>query len=481
VAATPLDQAADWSTSTGDRRVRVRVDPATLRRFHVYTDVFLVGAGWLLAWQLRSALTPWLGPINPLETYVSSLPLIVPPWIFCCWLFGIYQSARITTLVDQIQGLLRGVLLGFLVVATIGFLSRELEFGRSVVLMSAGLSLVLQGVSRASYRLVEKRLRSSGRCDVRTLIVGAGTTGTRLLQRIADHPQTGYCVVGFLDDSADLRERGLAGRAVLGALGDLRDVVERERVEEVVIAIPSLEHSRMLSLVLDCEDRDVTFRMVTGLFDVLTTSSHVDLIDDMPLVRLGGRRVWRLYEPIKRILDALGAAVLLALCAPLCAWVALRIALDSSGPILFRQQRVGRHGREFAIWKFRTMQVDVDPYEEAPHAADDPRVTRCGAWLRRSSLDELPQLWNVLRGDMSLVGPRPEMPFIVATYADWQRRRLTVKPGITGLWQILGRKDLPMHDNLQYDFYYIHNRSLLFDLSILIRTVLAVGSKRGAY
>jgi lipopolysaccharide/colanic/teichoic acid biosynthesis glycosyltransferase len=133
------------------------------------------------------------------------------------------------------------------------------------------------------------------------------------------------------------------------------------------------------------------------------------------------------------------------------------------------------------MYKFRTMHVDVDPYAVAPRDSSDDRITPYGCWLRGTSIDELPQLWNVLKGDMSLVGPRPEMPFIAETYDDWQRRRLSVKPGITGLWQILGRKDLPMHENLQYDFYYIRNRSLSLDLSILLRTVGAVLSRRGAF
>jgi lipopolysaccharide/colanic/teichoic acid biosynthesis glycosyltransferase len=149
--------------------------------------------------------------------------------------------------------------------------------------------------------------------------------------------------------------------------------------------------------------------------------------------------------------------------------------------VFFAQQRVGRGGRPFTLYKLRTMRADAEPYAVAPRAGDDPRVTRYGRWLRRTSIDELPQLWNVLRGDMSLVGPRPEMPFIAERYDDWQRRRLSVSPGITGLWQILGRKDLPMHENLQYDFYYIRNRSLGMDLSLLLRTVWTVLSRRGAY
>ena len=191
--------------------------------------------------------------------------------------------------------------------------------------------------------------------------------------------------------------------------------------------------------------------------------------------------LFRSDAPTKRLLDFVGASLGLILLSPVMLWCARRIARESPGPALFRQLRVGRNGVIFQIHKFRTMYTSVDQYAVAPHDAEDLRITPFGRWLRATSLDELPQLFDVLLGRMSLVSPRPEMPFIVDTYDAWQRRRLAVKPGITGLWQILGRKDLPMHENLQYDFYYIRNRSLGHDLSIMIRTIGAVLSRRGAF
>jgi lipopolysaccharide/colanic/teichoic acid biosynthesis glycosyltransferase len=214
---------------------------------------------------------------------------------------------------------------------------------------------------------------------------------------------------------------------------------------------------------------------------VLTAGTPVDLIDDLPLVRLGRERVPRAYAPSKRAFDVVFALAGIVVTAPLVAWCALRTVRTSPGPAFFAQERSGQNGCKFRMYKFRTMHVDVDRYATAPLDSRDDRITTYGRWLRGTSIDELPQLWNVLKGDMSLVGPRPEMPFIAETYDDWQRRRLSVKPGITGLWQILGRKDLPMHANLQYDFYYIRNRSLSLDLSILLRTVGAVLSRRGAF
>ncbi len=459
-----------------------RIEIATLKKLHVATDAALVSVGWLGAWGLRRLLDGVLGfPINPVDSYVRALPLIVVPWITTCWLFGIYRTQRMKTVVDELQSMLRGVALGLLVVSAIGFFSRELHFGRLVVLFSAALNLVFQGATRVLFHRLERRLRSSGACDVPALVVGTGVAAVRLLQKIQDHPETGYRVAGLVGEPEDPEKPEVAGRPVLGGLSELRRLVTETGAREVFVADPGVGHTRLLSLVLECEDLGITFRVVTNLFEVLTAGNQLDLVDDLPLVQLGRQAVHPLYAPLKRAFDLVGAGLALVLTAPILAWCVVRIRLDTPGPAFFRQDRVGQGGRRIGMWKLRTMHRDVERYAEAPRTSGDARVTRVGGFLRATSLDELPQLWNVLRGEMSLVGPRPEMPFIVEGYDEWQRRRLSVKPGITGLWQILGRKDLPMHENLQYDFYYIRNRSLALDLSILIRTVGAVLSRRGAF
>ncbi len=455
---------------------------ALLRRLHVATDCALVSLGWLGAYGIRFALNDLLGtPINPFGGYVEALPLVVLPWVATCWLFGIYRGARMRTLVDELQTLLRGAALGLLVVSALSFFFRELEFGRFVVLVSAANNLLLQGASRVAFYRAERRLRRSGAHDVPVLIVGTGIAAIRLLQKLQDHPEIGYRVVGLLDDCEEPARKDVAGHPVLGRVEDLRQAAIATGVREVFVADPGLGHTRMLSLVLDCEDLGIEFRVVTNLFEVLTAGTELDLVDDLPLVRLGRERAHPLYAGAKRAFDACGALLGLVAFAPLLLWCAWRIRATSPGPALFFQDRSGRDGRPFRMVKFRTMHADAEPEAVAPTGPGDPRVTAYGRWLRATSIDELPQLWNVLRGEMSLVGPRPEMPFIVAGYDGWQRRRLSVKPGISGLWQILGRKDLPMHQNLQYDFYYIRNRSLALDASILLRTAGAVLSRRGAF
>jgi exopolysaccharide biosynthesis polyprenyl glycosylphosphotransferase len=459
-------------------RVKVALDRRSLRALHIATDAALVSLGWLGAYAVRRALDDAIGvPLNPFSQYLRALPLVVVPWIAACWWFGIYSAPRTRGPVDELQKLMRGAALGVLVVGSLGFFFKELEFGRAVVLLSCVLNLALQATSRIAFLFVERRFASG---ELPVLIVGTGVPAIRLLQKLQDHPETGHRVVGFLDDVEELPEKDVAGHPVLGRLGDLREVVRAHGVEEVFVALPSLGHTRMLSLVLDAEDLGITFRVATHLFEVLTAGTQIDLVDDLPLVRLGRERVHPVYEPAKRAFDlVLGAAALVA-ALPLMLWVAWRLHRSGTRP-LFVQERVGRGGRRFRMYKFRTLRDDAEPYAVAPTASDDRRITPYGRWLRATSIDELPQLWNVLQGDMSLVGPRPEMPFIVDQYDDWQRRRLGVKPGITGLWQILGRKDLPMHANLQYDFYYIRNRSLVLDASILLRTIGAVASRKGAF
>ena len=458
-----------------------RISLATLRWLHVATDALLVSAGWLGAWAIRYALGDAFGrPINDLDDYVRALPIVVVPWVATCWWFGIYESTRMRTSTLELSKLVRGAALGLLVIGSAGFFFRELSFGRSVVVASLALNLILQGASRLVFLRIERVLRRGGANDVPALIVGTGVAAIRLLQKLQDHPETGYRVAGFVVDEKPVPDKDVAGHPVLGHVDDLRALAIRHRVREVFVALPSLSHARMLSLVLECEDLRVEFRCVTNLFEVLTAGTQVDLVDDLPLVRLGRERIPAIYAPAKRVFDVVVAAAALCAAAPLMAWVAWRLRREGLEP-LFVQERVGLAGRTFRMWKFRTLDPAAEPYAVAPRDPSDQRITRFGRWLRATSIDELPQLWNVLRGEMSLVGPRPEMPFIVAGYDEWQRRRLSVPPGITGLWQILGRKDLPMHENLQYDFYYIRNRSLALDASIVLRTIGAVWSRRGAF
>jgi exopolysaccharide biosynthesis polyprenyl glycosylphosphotransferase len=460
----------------------VRIKPALVRHGHIACDAAIVALAWLGAWATRSLLEPLLdSPINPVSPYFLALPFVVIAWMSSCWAFGTYASRRMDSVTDQIQRSVRGTLLGFAVVSAIAFFGKELEIGRAVVMLTALYCFVFQGLSRIAFHRLEQSWRRAGHFDVPVLIMGAGLTGVRLLQKLQDHPEIGFRVVGFLDNDESLHDTKVGSHLVLGGFDQVRSAVLEHEIEEVFLAAPSMSHAEMLSRVLDCEDLNVGLWVVTNFFEVLTTETRVELVGDLPVVRLGSQRPGVLYAPVKRAFDIVASAVGLAVLAPFFVWWAFRIRQDAPGPAFFVHERVGLHGEHFRMWKFRTMRSDTPIYEEAPDQEGDARATAYGAWLRKTSIDELPQLWNVLKGDMSLVGPRPEMPFIVDNYEPWQRRRLAAKPGVAGLWQILGRKDLPMQQNLQYDFYYIRNRSLALDLSLLVRTIGVVLTRRGAY
>jgi len=296
-----------------------------------------------------------------------------------------------------------------------------------------------------------------------------------------DHPEVGYELVGLVGRTDDPPPRAVNRGPYLGSLDQLDELIREHRIEEVFLADPKIPDDDKLNMVARCDETGVNFKIVSQMFEVTSPQIRLDVLDDLPVIPLESGGLGPVRSALKRLMDVVVAGALFAVTLPFALLIALWIRLDSRGPALFAHQRIGLHGKPFLLWKFRTMTIETDPYETAPTDPNDPRVTRAGRWLRRYSLDELPQLWNVLRGEMSMVGPRPEMPQIVERYEPWQRIRLEVKPGVTGLWQIIGRKNLPLELNLEYDLYYIKNQSLLLDAVILLKTIPAVVFGRGAY
>lgn len=451
-----------------------------LGRLHLLVDALLVVLGWLGAYWLRSLFSAQFGAINPLLPYLQGVPLLLLAWLIAAWLFGLYRNLRGRNTLQQAQALLQSIVLCLLLLSSIGFFARGLSFGRSVVLLSTALNGLLLSINWIVFTRWIERHRQNQETGIRTLIVGTSEASLRLLQKLQGHSEKEYRILGFLSEDESLKSYG--ERPVLGSFAQIRSLVEAQDIQEAFLILPDKTPEEQLSLVLDCDGLSTQFWMLTDFFDVLTRETdRRERIEQLPLVPLGNQEVNSFYAPFKRLFDFTASLFGLLLTLPLWFWWAYRIKKDSPGPVFFSQLRVGKDGRQFKMYKFRTMSTESNPYEEAPREDQDPRITEYGAWLRRTSIDELPQLFNVLKGDMSLVGPRPEMPFIVEQYKPWQMQRTRVLPGITGLWQILGRKDLPMHENLQYDFYYIRNRSLLLDFSILIRTVTTVLLQKGAY
>jgi exopolysaccharide biosynthesis polyprenyl glycosylphosphotransferase len=338
------------------------------------------------------------------------------------------------------------------------------------------------GVTRSGARMTAHRTPALRQ---RTLIVGSGLVARRLADRILDHPELGLTLAGYIDDQQD-NSSGADDLPYLGRLSALEDLVALEQVDRVMIAFTRAHHERLLHALRVCRDGGVAVDVVPRLFEFLDGARAIDEIGGMPLLSIDVPAFSAPSRFSKRTLDIIGASVLLVMLAPVLALISIAVKLDSRGPVLFVQPRSGRGGRFFKLYKFRSMHaaatVEVRDDGAIVKYADDHRITRVGRVIRRLSLDEAPQLLNVLLGDMSLVGPRPLVMAEAQTLTEtWQERRADLRPGLTGPWQIAGRSDIPFHEMIRFDYQYVAGWSLARDIEILLATVPVVLSGRGAY
>lgn len=322
----------------------------------------------------------------------------------------------------------------------------------------------------------------------RTLVVGDSGAAERLAEEFVRRPWTGITVVGYTSDSWD------APAAVprLGTIAETPDLLIEQQIDEVIFTLSPQQHEQVARLSLTLLQHPVMVHMVPGVLDLTFARTPVETVGGIPLISLRESALTEWQHLLKRVFDLTTSALLLSLLSPLMLVIALLIKLESPGPIFFLQERIGEQGRRFKMIKFRSMYQDAEKrWQEVARrdesgqlihkSEDDPRITPIGKKLRRTSLDELPQLINVLRGEMSLVGPRPEMPYIAAEYKPWQWQRFRVPPGMTGWWQVNGRSGKPMHLNTEDDLYYIQNYSFWLDLRILFKTIIVVFQGQGAY
>jgi exopolysaccharide biosynthesis polyprenyl glycosylphosphotransferase len=327
------------------------------------------------------------------------------------------------------------------------------------------------------------------------LVVGSGRLGKLMMQQIAASPQLGYRVVGFIHDQ-DGPPADFGRFKVLGTMRDLDAVVRGYRISDVIIALPSHQHQQILRTVRLCERAGADFRLVPDLYELSLSRIGVDAIEGIPLIGLRRSLTSTWQYRVKRLMDIVIAGAVLLVGSPVWLLLALAIKLDSPGPIFYRPKRLGYRATPFRMFKFRSMHVNADALlarmREVQGAVegdergkfklkDDPRRTRVGRFIRATSLDEIPQLINVLRGDMSIVGPRPPEPSEVDRYEDWEKARLEMPVGITGLWQVRGRSDIDFNEMVLMDLFYIENWNLRLDLQILLQTIPAVLLRRGAY
>jgi exopolysaccharide biosynthesis polyprenyl glycosylphosphotransferase len=460
-----------------------------LRGVILLGDLALVVLALFIASWLRPQLS--FGKPIPLENVWPGWPVYILAgliWLVGFLLLDVYNLRKNLRLVDELVRL--GASHAATCLAFAGFLYLSYrDFSRLQMLSFALISFLFLVAYHVIFRLLLYFFGDRRYGSRRVLIVGAGSVGQDIATMVLRHQWTGLRLVGFVDDSPDA---GMPGYPRLGALEQTIQVVQEQRINEVIFALPRDAHIKLTNLVAELQALKVNVRVVPDFFDLVFLRSIVEEFGGTPLITLREPALDPFQRLIKRLFDLAISAVLFTIFLPVMAVVALAIKLDSPGPIIFKQQRVGENGRLFYIYKFRTMfhEADVKQGELNQKIVngqpiykfyDDPRVTRVGGWLRRLSLDELPQFINILKGEMSLVGPRPELPWLVERYDPWQRKRFEVPQGLTGWWQVNGRADKPMHLNTADDLYYIKNYSLWLDIQILVLTVKAVFSRRGSY
>ena len=420
----------------------------------------------------------------PLPLYLL-FPLL---WIFILLLFSLYDSRRNLRIGDEISNLTIGTGLAIIAMAGTLYLSYR-DVSRFLFLTFAISTYLLLLSWRLAYRMAVHRGFLPGSPPRRVLIAGAGTTGREIAHLIQNYRELGLDVSGFLDDDASKQR---ASQDIHGPLEYARRIVKEKNIDDVVLALPASAYARVNDLVADLHDLPVKVWVIPDYFSLALHRASIDDFAGIPMLDLRAPALSEHQRLIKRVFDLAISSMSLVIALPFLALIAVIIRLDSPGPVLLRQKRVGENGRLFEMLKFRTMIAnaealsylveEVDEQGRLIHKhSDDPRVTRVGRVLRRLSLDEIPQLFNVLKGDMSLVGPRPELPYLVEMYEPWQRKRFAVPQGMTGWWQINGRSDRPMHLNTEDDLYYVQNYSILLDLRIMIKTLWVVFRGKGAY
>jgi exopolysaccharide biosynthesis polyprenyl glycosylphosphotransferase len=460
-------------------------------------DVVLILIASALAWYLRYEVQLFRrivepGFYNPLAAYTGLFSLLTVTMLIALSLNGAYTPRRGSSLISEVLRIFNASLASIFIVVAVTFGLRSLVYSRLLFFYDGVLIVFLLGAARAARRQVEAQLRRHGYGVERVLIVGAGEVGRAVMRTMVARPDLGYQVVGFVDDDPVRGSTDVGRFRALGGLDDVESLLVNEKVDDMIITLPWMYQRKIAGLVSVCQRLGVRPRVAPDLFQPSLSQVDVDDLGGIPLIGIKEHTLPRSVRLVKRLMDIVITVISLILLSPFLALVAILIKLDSPGPAFFKQKRIGQGGRPFEVIKFRSMkkgaEEEVAALAERNEATgplfkikDDPRLTRLGRFLRRMSIDELPQLLNVLRGEMSIVGPRPALPDEVEKYETWQRQRLEVPQGITGLPQVSGRSDLTFDEMCLLDVYYIENWSLALDVTIMLRTIPQVLFGNGAY
>lgn len=447
-------------------------------------DVGLITLAFMLAYRVTFMTSGGNGPTPDLSDFAPMQLSILVSLVAVYFFYRLYHQRRGESRIDEIYKLVPATSIGVIVATALTtVLYRDLEYPRLLLVYVWLFTLLIVGLGRLLHGGLRSLAYARGWGELRVLIVGAGEAGNLILEKIRQSPRLGYRPVAFLDDErVGMKVLGLP---VVARPEDLGDVVRALKIDEVIIALPDAPHQQLLSIVSKCEDGSVNIKIFPDVFQIMAAEINIGDLSGLPLLAMRdvALRGWRLT--LKRIVDVILSGILLILASPFLLLVAFIVKIDSRGPALFTQVRMGLDAKPFPMFKYRSMRMDAEKDGPGWTTENDPRITRIGRFMRRTSLDEFPQFINVFLGHMSLVGPRPEQPAFVEQFREMVPRymeRHREKAGITGWAQINGlRGDTSISERTKYDLYYIENWSLWFDFKILILTALRFFRDRSAY
>jgi exopolysaccharide biosynthesis polyprenyl glycosylphosphotransferase len=490
---TALKSRIHQASQSIPRQLQWRLFTASL----IVSDVLMSSLAFRLAYFSRFELGLGIFYQNidpPIEFYQRLVLIFVPLWLGIFALMGLYDRQKLLGGPQEYSLVFNGTTVGMVLVIAAGFLAPDFVLARGWLLLAWAFTFFLTALARFFLRRVVYSLRQRGYFVSLAVIVGANNEGLSLAEQLMHWKSSGFHLVGFIDKKLPAGTPLMEQLSVLGSVDDLDKIIAQYEIEELILASSAISsRDKMLEIFQQYGvSSDVNVRMSSGLYEIISTGLTVKDFAYVPLVGVNKVRLTGVDEFLKMALDYALTIPGLVLIAPAMLALALAIKLDSPGPVVHRRRVMGMNGRQFDAFKFRTMVENGDEVLEQYPALkaelarnhklrEDPRITRVGALLRRYSLDELPQLFNVLRREMSLVGPRIITPAEVEKYNKWDINLMTVRPGMTGLWQVSGRSDVSYEERVRLDMHYIRNWSIWLDLQLLLQTIPAVLRARGAY
>ncbi|MEZ4671840.1 MAG: sugar transferase [Anaerolineae bacterium] len=464
-------------------------------------DLVVVSASFGIAYNIRfiAPTTTLFDPLAvvDLDFYTRFILILIPVWLALFVVFRLYDSSTLFGGLQEYANVFNASTIGFMLVIIAGYLDPNLSFARAWLILAWAFAAVGVSVERFIFRRAIYWARKRGHFMSPAYIVGANPEGIAIAEQLINSPVAGINIIGFLDDTITPGKEVLPGLVVHGPTNRAETLVNRFGIERLVVATSGIHRENMVDLFRRfVNSTEVSMWLSSGMYEILTTGVKVQDVGSVPMVSVNRVRLTGMNTFLKLLLDYVGASLGLLALSPFFLIIAIIMKITDPGPIFYRRRVVGVGGKEFDAFKFRTMVVNSQEVLEAllardPKAAEewntfyklkkDPRITRIGAFLRKTSVDELPQLANVLRGEMSLVGPRMITMEEVDKYGKWGLNLHTVKPGITGLWQVTGRSELTYEERVRLDMNYIRNYSIWLDLQILFQTIPAVILSKGAY